>query len=58
MQETPIKHLEPFDSSLILQGVESGRAWSMVIAKETGKTSATVFDDQVGFVIFGACIPF
>jgi hypothetical protein len=38
MKEAPIKHLEPFDRSLILQGVESGRAWSMIIAKGTGKT--------------------
>lgn len=43
---------------MILQGVEGGRAWSMVIGKETGKMSATVADDQVGFVVFGACTPF
>jgi hypothetical protein len=57
-QTTPIKQLERFDSSLILQGVEGGRAWSLVIARETGKMSATVADDQSGFVIFGACTPF
>jgi hypothetical protein len=57
-QSTPIKNIEQFDSSLILQGVEGSRAWSMVIAKETGKMSATVSDDQDGFVIFGACTPF
>jgi hypothetical protein len=38
-----------------LQGLEGGRAWSMVLAKETGKMSATVADDQLGFVIFGTC---
>jgi hypothetical protein len=57
-QSTPIKHLEPFDTSLILQGIEGGRAWSLIIAKDTGKMSATVADDHVGFVIFGACTPF
>ena len=57
-EATPIKHLEQFDSRLILQGVEGGRAWSLIIAKDTGKMSATVSDDQVGFVIFGACTPF
>jgi hypothetical protein len=30
----------------------------MIITKETGKMSATVSDDQDGFVIFGACTPF
>jgi hypothetical protein len=57
-EATPIKNIEPFDSRLILQGAESGRAWSLIIAKDTGKMSATVSDDQVGFVIFGACTPF
>jgi hypothetical protein len=57
-QTTPIKQLEQFDGSMILQGVEDSRAWSMVIAKDTGKMSATVADEQAGFVIFGACTPF
>jgi hypothetical protein len=57
-QTTPIKQLEQFDGSMILQGVEGGRAWSIIIANETGKMSATVADDQAGFVIFGACTPF
>jgi hypothetical protein len=55
---TPIKNVELVDGNIILQGVEGSRAWSMVIAKETGKISATVSDNQVGFVVFGACIPF
>jgi hypothetical protein len=55
---TPIKNLEQLDSNLVLQGVENGRAWSMIIAKETGKMSGAVSDDQVGFAIFGACTPF
>ena len=57
-QSTPIKNIEQYDSRMILQGVEDGRPWSLIIAKETGKMSATVADDQVGFVIFGACTPF
>jgi hypothetical protein len=55
---TPIKNVERVDGNVILQGVEGSRAWSMVIAKQTGKISATVSDDQVGFVVFGACTPF
>jgi hypothetical protein len=54
---TPITHAERVDGNMILQGVEGSRAWSMVIDKETGKISATVSDHQVGFVVFGACIP-
>ncbi len=55
---TPITHVERVDGNMILQGVEGSRAWSMVIAQQTGKISATVSDHQVGFVVFGACIPF
>jgi hypothetical protein len=40
-----------------VQGVEGSRAWSMVLAKESGKMSATVADDQFGLVSFGACTP-
>jgi hypothetical protein len=29
----------------------------MVISEETGKMSGTVSEDEVGFVIFGACTP-
>jgi hypothetical protein len=55
---TPITYVERVNGDMILQGVEGSRAWSMVIANETGKISATVSDHQVGFVVFGACIPF
>ena len=45
-------------SDRLHQAPEGSRAWSMVIAKEMRKISATVSDHQVGFVVFGACIPF
>jgi outer membrane protein TolC len=31
------------------------RSWSLLIEKKTGKMSATVSDEGVGFVVFGAC---
>ncbi len=43
------------NGKLILQGIESGRGWSLVIVEETGKMSATIAGDQVGFVVFGNC---
>jgi hypothetical protein len=43
------------DGKLILQGIEGGRGWSLVIGEETGKMSATIAGDQVGFVVFGNC---
>jgi len=52
-----IQHLQTFDNSIAMQGGQVGRSWSIVIAKETGQMSASVVDDGVGFVIFGACTP-
>ena len=52
---SPIRNFERGDGRLILQGPESGRGWTIVISEETGKMSATVSDEDVGFVVFGAC---
>ncbi len=54
-KESEIKNLERVDGKLIMQGVEGGRGWSMVISENTGKMSATASEDQFGFVVFGAC---
>ena len=51
---THIKNIDHVYGKMILQGSENGRGWTMVISEETGKMSATVSDDQVGFVVFGA----
>jgi len=58
-----IENLEHIDGKLILQGAEDGykevrdgAGWSMAISEETGKMVLTESGDQVGFVIFGACI--
>jgi hypothetical protein len=53
----PIKHVEREQGRMIMHGGQHGRGWSVVISEETGKMSATVTEDQVGFVIFGACTP-
>jgi len=56
-RETAIRYLERANGRLIMQGVQGGRGWTMVISEETGKMSGTVSEDEVGFVIFGACTP-
>ncbi len=50
-----IKNVEHSDGRLILQGAENGRGWTLVISESTAEMSATVSDDKVGFVVFGAC---
>ena len=49
-----IKSIEHIDGKMIMQGSENGRGWTIVVSEKTGKMSATISDDQVGFVIFGA----
>ena len=52
---TKVKNVEMGGGKTVLQGSENNRSWGIVIDAETGRMSATVIDDQVGFVIFGAC---
>jgi hypothetical protein len=54
-RRTEIKSTGRIDGNLILQGGESGRGWSLVIGEASGKLSGAVADDDVVFVIFGAC---
>ncbi len=57
IRTTKIRNLERLDNRLILQGIQNGRAWSMVINVTTGKVTLSASDEQAGFVVFGACTP-
>jgi hypothetical protein len=54
-RSAPIQRLERADGRVILQGGQEGRAWSAVIARDTGKLTAGVVDHESAFVLFGAC---
>ena len=54
-RESDIKNLEHNNGMLILQGVEGGRGWNVVIAEDTGHMSGTATEDEGGFIVFGAC---
>jgi len=54
-KESQIKNLEKIDDKIFIQGVENGRAWSMIIDETSGKMSATVAEERIGFIVFGAC---
>ena len=56
-QSTGIRTMERVDGMLVMQGIEAGRAWSLVISEYTGKMSVSVAGDREGFVLFGACTP-
>jgi len=54
-RESTIKSFEIDNGTLIMQGVQNGRGWSIAIAEDTGKMTATASSGVGGFVIFGAC---
>jgi hypothetical protein len=60
-----IERVEVVDGKLMLQGAEDGLegirdglGWTIAISLDTGKAVLTGSGDGVGFVVFGACLPF
>ena len=54
-RDSPIRNVEHVDGSLIIQGGQNGRGWTMTIAEDTGSMSAAVTAPGEGFIVFGAC---
>jgi len=44
------------NGTIMLQGVEHGRAWSIAISEESGKMTGSASEADGGFVGFGACV--
>ena len=55
-RKTPIDYSEFEKGKLVLHGGQEGRGWSIVVASDTGKLSASVVDAEATFVVSGACI--
>ncbi len=53
---TAIQNIQKMSGNTIVQGAENGRGWTLTIDAESGAMSATVSDEGVGFVVFGACM--
>ena len=54
---TPATSLRREDGLIFLQGVENGRAFSLVINENTGVLSAAVAREGITVSVFGACTP-
>jgi len=54
---TEVTHIARSESRgwVILQGVEEGRPWSMLITEQTGRFSLVINEDDAAFNVFGAC---
>ncbi len=57
LRETEIQTLEREDGNIILQGMQSGRAFSWVIQEATGEGTLTVSSLDAGITVFTVCTP-
>ena len=55
MRETAIEKVRHENGTLILEGVQLGKAWHAVINEQTGKTTITGATEDTAFVVFAAC---
>jgi hypothetical protein len=54
-RSTPIRTLQRDAGTIILQGIEQGRAFGFVIDEATGLLTVSVARDGVSVSVFGAC---
>jgi hypothetical protein len=45
------------EKSIILQGVQNDRGWSLDLAKATGRMTVAISGIDEAFILFGACTP-
>ena len=55
LRETGFKANSPVEGMTVLSGVEGLRGWSAVLSDDNSKLSASISDEQAGFIVFGVC---
>ena len=56
-RQTTIGHFSRQDGTIVLQGFEMGRAFSLVITEATGRLAAAIAAEGRAVAVFGACTP-
>ena len=54
-RKTDIKGSTTVGQQIMLQGVDNGKAWNIVIGSDTGRWGGSVVENDGSFAIFGAC---
>jgi hypothetical protein len=54
-RKTAIQSSSIVDNQLMLQGAENGKAWTIVVATDSGIFGSSVVEDDGLFAIFGRC---
>jgi hypothetical protein len=53
---SPIKNFEVTEDSVILQGIENHKGWTLGIERESGHMTLSATGAEVSFMVFGNCI--
>jgi hypothetical protein len=54
---TPIVSIDKSNNQILLQGMELGYAWTLVLNQEDGTMTVTMVNREEVFVLFGSCTP-
>jgi hypothetical protein len=56
-RKSPIDGLKRADGKIVFYGLENGRAFSFLVAEDTGELSATIAAEGCSVTVFGSCTP-
>jgi hypothetical protein len=56
-RSTPIVSFDKSPGQLLMQGMELGYAWTLVIDTATGEMTSSVVNNDHAYIMFGACTP-
>ena len=56
-ETSPIEQFKKSEDNLVLQGIENGHGWSMVINSKSGAVTEAIAGDEILYSVLGACTP-
>ena len=56
-ETSPIDQFKKSKDNLVLQGIENGHGWSMVINSKSGAMTVAIAGDEIITSVLGACTP-
>ena len=56
-ETSPIEQFKKSEDNLVLQGIENGHGWSIVINSKSGALTAAIAGDEILYSVLGACTP-
>lgn len=57
IETSPIDQFKKSEGNLVLQGIENGHGWSMVINSKSGAMTVAIAGDEIIYSVLGACTP-